>query len=538
MKNNLLARLPLIGSYFRPRKPSPRARVYQGIHSERRRARIFYYPIRAFFRAISRTQHAEIRAIGLENIPPDGSVFLVGNHPNSFLDFFNLITVARHPIATAAKDTVTNIPVFGRLLKNYALLVPVSRAQDKTESGISEEERLKANEKMIRDAVELLVNGRLFNIYAEGASIDSRTLNRIKLGFMMLGIQAERQFNYNLNLRFVPYGYYYDRINKFRSSVCVIFGKPFKIRGLVELPEDVLSLPEKDQKALEKKILLAGKKRLQSDIENIIISIPNKEIIGLIDELTDIYVTSPFKYMGPYRNVREKYILCKNIAQAVQEAEKTKRGKEMIRRLRILLKEYRKKLDLFNIKDQEVRRQYAPAAAFANGIAFFRGLLLSPLIVYGYVTNFIPRLAGRITRYVSIDLQKRPQVDGDERTIVAAALGVILTYPALGILIYLGVASYLPALPELFSGFPEGKRLAAALAAHSGASAAGIALFGVYLMGRLWRVSVSLSDGFKDSLYFLRDFIVSRFRRKRLNEMRALRHEIIDQADFIMGDFL
>ena len=156
---NPLERLPLIGRYFR--EPGE-ARVYESLGSIRRRAKFMFFPLRAFFRAVARTQHSEIQSIGLENIPPDGAVFLVGNHPNSYLDFLNLATVVRHPVATAAKDTITRTPLVGGFLRDYALLVPVSRAQDKDESGVSEAERVAANEQMVTEAVDLLVRGRLF----------------------------------------------------------------------------------------------------------------------------------------------------------------------------------------------------------------------------------------------------------------------------------------------------------------------------------------------------------------------------------------
>ena len=106
-------RIPVLGKLFGRKKEGYAYRVYRSIHSQRRRAGIFYFPFRWLFRTAARIQHSEISVIGLENVPPDGSVLLVGNHPNSFLDYFNLLTVVRHPIATAAKDTLTNVPVVG-----------------------------------------------------------------------------------------------------------------------------------------------------------------------------------------------------------------------------------------------------------------------------------------------------------------------------------------------------------------------------------------------------------------------------------------
>ncbi|MCB1323045.1 MAG: 1-acyl-sn-glycerol-3-phosphate acyltransferase, partial [Leptospiraceae bacterium] len=156
-----VARIPVIGKLFE--KARSNARVYRGIHSLRRTASPLYYLIRAFFKTVIRTQHSEIQAIGLENIPADGPVILVGNHPNSFLDYFNLINIIRHPVATAAKDVITNWFIIGPLLRNHMLMVPIARKQDQSLTDISEDDRREAKEKSVRESVELLCRGRLYN---------------------------------------------------------------------------------------------------------------------------------------------------------------------------------------------------------------------------------------------------------------------------------------------------------------------------------------------------------------------------------------
>jgi len=483
------------------------------------------------------TQHAEIRAIGLENIPPDGAVFLVGNHPNSFLDFFNLAVVIRHPVATAAKDTITRLPVIGPLLRKYALLVPVSRAQDRQETGIIESERIKINKEMINEAVNLLVNGRLFNIYAEGGSKASRSLNRIKLGFIFLGIQAEKQFNYYLNLRIVPYGYYYDQINMYRSSVCVIFGKPFKVRNLIDMPEDFLSLTRKEQIELERKILLAGKRRLQSDIQDLIISITDKSLIELIDDLTEIYVATPGKYMNAYLNVREKYMLSKTLAESIQAANQTPAGQTMIQNLKEMLKDYRERMDKYKMYDPEIRREYTLASFLFTIRSIATGLVFLPFALYAYFANFIPRRVSRFFRDLATTQKGKSTVDGDEKAIIAAVVTSLIIYPLNALLIYLLCLYFaLPSLHDFFitGGQPEHAEL---VMASPRLLALAICLFAVYLMARLWRYSSYYGLRLKTGLYYIRDSIMKIFRRKKCKEMRSLRNKIIDAADFIIGDF-
>ena len=532
---HLLRKLPLVGKLFK-KKPITQARTYKGIESIRRQAGPVYYVVRAFFRAIARTQHGEVQAIGVENIPPDGSVLLVGNHPNSFLDYFNLTTVIRHPLATAAKDTLTNLPLIGPILRNHALMLPVARKMDQVSTGASEEERRAANLEFQRLSLEALVKGRLYNIFGEGKSTDSRKLNKIKLGFMALAQQAEREFNFRLNLRIVPYGFYYDRINQFQSSVCIIFGRPFKLRDLVELPEDFLALSPEKQHALEKKMMLLGKKRMQSEIESLIISIPHPELVGFIDDACELYNTSPVKYMGKYSNIREKYRHSKALADAVIRAYGDPEGRRRIERLEKTLSGYRKMLRHTRLPDEIVRREHTFASFSHHAKRVVQGLLYSPMILYGYVANLIPRYTGRLMRYRAIRLQKREQVDGDEQAIVGAASALAITYPFWGLLIFRfmhsGGARDLIAWSEglLFLGPGAGASMETALSVTT-------PLLAVYLMGRFWRSSVSHGYALLNSLRWWTHLPREILQKKKLRKLREARYAIVDSLDFLIADY-
>ncbi len=530
------SRIPIIGRFLK--KPSVKYRTYRGIESVRTRTNLFYYPIRALFRTVARTQHSEIRAIGLENLPGDGSVLLVGNHPNSLLDFFNLLVVVRHPIATIVKETITAVPIIGPIVRNFALMVPVARRIDADDSGIDSSERRKLNDASFQEAVDLLVQGRLFNIYAEGRSTDARRLNKIKLGFMQMAIQAEREFDFKLNLRIVPFGYFYDRINKFQSAVCLVFGKPFKLRSLIDLPDDYLNLSEAEQTTVERKLMVEGKARLQASIESMIISISDPGLIDLVDEVTSIYTSTPAKYMGSFGNIREKYRMSRWIAEAVQKANQNAEGKARLKNLRRLVGDYTTRLREMAVQDRLIRREHSIASIGYHLKWLILGIAAFPLIAYGFFANYIPRTAGRIRRYWVIHVQKRPRVDGDEQTILAAFAAVLITYPIFWALIYWGfherllfdVAAFLRRDWQL-------PALARHLTAHTGLWSAGLATAAVYLMGRLWRFSLVNGRHLRNALTWIVEGFLEIILGRKIRELRDLRYEITDAVDFLIGDY-
>ena len=538
---NPAEKLPIIGRFFK-KKPRSEARVYRGIESVRRRAKPLFYVIRAFFRMVIRTQHREIQALGLENIPPDGSVLLVGNHPNSFLDYFNLLNVVRHPVGTAAKDTITNWFLLGPILRDHMLMVPISRKMDHADtSELSEEARRASNADSLREAVELLVKGRLLNIFVEGRSTDSRKLNKLKLGFMYIAIQAEKEFNFDLNLRIVPYGFYYSRINKFQSDVCVIFGRPIKLKDLTTIPEDFLALSEGDRTAIEKKIMVAGKQLISDAIEDIIISIDEKHLIDLIDDATALFTLTPMKYMGAYGNIREKYRLSKILADSFLAANRDESGQERLAHLKKMMSQYRKEVKSLGLRDAIIRREHTLAEMGYHLRVFLTGVLYSPLIVYGFVFNYLPRVAGRLMRYFVIEVQKRPRVDGDEQAMIAATITALITYPALGVLVYFGVKHYAlaPLADFLRMVFVHGEVFAPADWITAGWTyiSGTMGAVAVYLMARLWRFSLYHGQRLKDAIYWMGDFTIEVFRGPFVRQLRNHRSEIIDTIDFIIGDY-
>ncbi len=262
---------------------------YRGQKSMRRQSNLTYLFTRWILRQAIHLYHSEITSIGLENIPPDGSVLIVGNHPNSMLDYLNLLRIIRHPLATAAKDTLTDLPVFGPIFLHKYYFVPLARKMDEA---LKDEKDIRESQERNQHAFDLaktyLGNGRIFNIYGEGKSTDSRKLQNIKMGFMAIVLEAEREYGFDLNLRMVPFGYFYSRRNHFRNQVAVIFGKPFTIKSLIDIPENPLALGDEELKDLTKQIMFAGKRRIQKDISDLIISIDDKELIPLIDGISSL----------------------------------------------------------------------------------------------------------------------------------------------------------------------------------------------------------------------------------------------------------
>ena len=189
------------------------------------------------------------------------------------------------------------------------------------------------------------------------------------------------------------------------------------------------------------------------------------------------------------------------------------------------------------LPDALIRREYTIASLGYHIKAMLSALVAAPAAIYGYIVNFIPRQAGRFIRYLVIDVKKRPRVDGDESAIIYAFVAAIITYPIWGVLIYWLFQAHAFEPVAAFAGRVFGPEAVAFLKDWRVAAGLIPAMLMVYFMPAAWRFSIKHENGFKSSLFFLKDAVTEFFRRNRLRDLRERRHEIIDTMDFIIGDY-
>ncbi|MEQ9366868.1 MAG: hypothetical protein RIF32_21690, partial [Leptospirales bacterium] len=192
-------------------------------------------------------------------------------------------------------------------------------------------------------------------------------------------------------------------------------------------------------------------------------------------------------------------------------------------------------------RDAIIRREHTFAEFGYHVRVLLTGALYSPLIVYGFVFNYLPRVAGRVMRYLVIEVQKRPRVDGDEQAMIAAVATALITYPLLGVFVYLGLETYglRPLVAGLKAIFVHTETFAPAAWLTAGWTwiSGALGALAVYLMARLWRFSLYHGQRLKDAAYWLGDFTIEVFRGPSVRELRKQRYEIIDTIDFIIGDY-
>ena len=183
----------------------------------------FGIALRFFFR--------RIETVNADNVPKQGGLIFVLNHPNGLIDPAMVFVSLPRRISFLAKSTLFRLPVISFLLKTVEAL-PLYRRVDTGED-------VSQNLRTFVAARELLHRGGSIALFPEGVSHNSPKLLPAKTGAarIALGAASVRSDGEPMTVTFVPVGLFYTNKTTFRSEAVVHFGEPFAI-GPVEPDAD------------------------------------------------------------------------------------------------------------------------------------------------------------------------------------------------------------------------------------------------------------------------------------------------------------
>lgn len=174
--------------------------------------------LRLFFRRIE-TGNAE-------NVPLDGAIIFVLNHPNGLVDPALVFCALPRRVSFLAKSTLFKLPVIGYLIEKLEAL-PVYRKIDPGEYS-------RNNLKTFKVCHGLLARGRCIAIFPEGISHDATNLQPLKTGAARIALGAlavgtETDDLYRNGLKIIPVGLFYTSKTTFRSEALIRFGESINV---------------------------------------------------------------------------------------------------------------------------------------------------------------------------------------------------------------------------------------------------------------------------------------------------------------------
>ncbi|MEP7211824.1 MAG: lysophospholipid acyltransferase family protein [Acidobacteriota bacterium] len=175
----------------------------------------FGIALRFFFR--------RIETVNAENVPKQGGLIFVLNHPNGLIDPAMVFVSLPRRISFLAKSTLFRVPVISYLLKRVDAL-PLYRRIDAGED-------VTQNQRTFVAARKLLQKGGSIALFPEGVSHNSPKMLPAKTGAarIALGAASVNSAGEQITIQFVPVGLFYTNKTTFRSEAVLHFGKPFAI---------------------------------------------------------------------------------------------------------------------------------------------------------------------------------------------------------------------------------------------------------------------------------------------------------------------
>ena len=184
---------------------------------------MLYRVLRAYWRIALSVFFRDIEVEGRELVPERGPLLVVPNHTNALVDPLVILVQLKRPVTVTAKTTLAKNTLLAALMR--ALNVITFQRRQDVESGGDVEHNLRAFDECRRRLRE----GAAICIFPEGVSHSDPGLRAFKTGAARIALNyLERDANCG-HLKIVPVGLYFEKKDRFRSSVWVRFGAPLDV---------------------------------------------------------------------------------------------------------------------------------------------------------------------------------------------------------------------------------------------------------------------------------------------------------------------
>lgn len=197
--------------------------------------------MRAFVEGLCRLMlrifFSRVDVVGVKQVPADGPLLIVANHPNGLMDPLVMLTQSPRPVSFMSKEPLFRTPVASMFVKALDCL-PIYRKKDGADTT--------ANRRTMEAARAILGRGGAIGIFPEGISHDEPRLQPLKTGAARMALATQRLIadaGGGTPLRIQPVGLFFEDKATFRSEAVIVWGPPIEV-PLVEI--DAAAEPGRD----------------------------------------------------------------------------------------------------------------------------------------------------------------------------------------------------------------------------------------------------------------------------------------------------
>ncbi len=252
---------------------------------------IFQRFTRWFVFSLVRLFYPRIEIRGRENLPAQGPVIFVLNHPNGLLDPMLLMAGLKWPVVFWAKSTLFGNPV-GKFFCEAFGALPIYRKRDDGVRGGPRGDARERNEVIFAQSRKLLNQGGAMALFPEGVTHSESQMLQLRTGAARMALTTEAEAEWQSGLLIVPVGLWYEDKTLFRTSVLLVVGEPFSVSVYAEpystnAVQTVKNVTRQIEAGLDQVVLQAENADLLSAIPTLAAwTVPQNEGGSLADQHT------------------------------------------------------------------------------------------------------------------------------------------------------------------------------------------------------------------------------------------------------------
>jgi 1-acyl-sn-glycerol-3-phosphate acyltransferase len=319
--------------------------------------------------------HKKIVVTGLENIPNDKPVIFAVNHQNALMDPLALVYTNKLQTLWLTRADVFKGKTVRSLLE-FMKMTPVYRIRDGKEN-------LGNNVQVFNLVTQALENNRSVALFPEAAHSGKRQMLSHKKAIPRMALEAEGKNNFQLDLKLIPVGIYYDHYWKFNRSVIVQYGPAVDVDRYkdryAENPQNTMLVMRDD---------------IYTHLVPLVIQINSNEHYSEYEDIRSV-AGKEFAKKVFYSN-NPSIQLFKSEQELIARVEEIETGKpEIFETIRKQLGQYIRDIKLSGISDDQLVKG-KNSSFLLLFVQLLAALLSLPLFVAGFIFNVIPYLIPRV----------------------------------------------------------------------------------------------------------------------------------------------
>ncbi|MBI4931521.1 MAG: 1-acyl-sn-glycerol-3-phosphate acyltransferase [Bacteroidetes bacterium] len=342
--------------------------------------------VRVYFKSITVKKTSDI--------PGEGPMIIVANHPSTFLDPIVIGLQMKQKLCFLAKAEVFKSGFAKWLLPKFNM-IPVYRKQD-------DANLMHKNEETFDKCYEHLAKKGTIMIFPEGVSLTQRKLEKIKTGAARIALGAEAANHYLLGVKILTVGLNYSNPHRFQSHLFISMDTPINVSDFAEKYKQDLFKATHELTDL-----------IRQRLEQHIISIDDANTDKLVKRIETIYKAKLLQEIADLdlksRPEKEKdFEMTKRIIDVVNYFKEKQPLR--VQRISAMADDYFISLDRLHLKDHLLNNFSKSGSVFFRTLFTLVYLILGfPFWLFGVINNYLPY---KIPYYITIAFTKKKDWHG------------------------------------------------------------------------------------------------------------------------------